>query len=358
MQRNINKKILITPLFGIGDALLTTPALKILKSNYPEFHITFFTFNLATYELFKNNPNIDRLLYYPLIKKGKVTSLFYILKNFSFKFDFVINFYPSNRKDYNFFSFLSFAPKRVGHRYNNFDFKEFNWLKNFTIKENNLLHCVEENVKLLEFFDIKVPEKEIPELQIHIKEEEIEKSQSFLKASLKSMNSENNINIGIHPGSSIFKNHVHRRWPGDKFVELINQLPEFNFFIFAGNEDRDVCDYIYRQCNSKNVKKISNKSIREIASLIKCMNLFVSNDSGLMHLAAAVGTPVVAIFGPTNPLWVKPWRVKHKIVKMNLKCSPCFVYSPAPLTCKIKKKYSCLNELMAEDVVNAIKELL
>ena len=92
---------------------------------------------------------------------------------------------------------------------------------------------------------------------------------------------------------------------------------------------------------------------------MKNLDLFVSNDSGLMHLAAAVGLPVVAIFGPTNPKWVKPWKVNSKIVKLNLDCSPCFVYSPKLLMCARKKEeFKCIRDITPEMVINAIKEML
>jgi len=351
-------RILITPLFGIGDAILTTPALKILKENSPDSCITFFTFNSAIYEIFKTNPHIDNLLYYPLTKKNKIISFFYILKHFSFRFDTVINFYPSNRKDYNIFSFFTFSPKRIGHRYNHFDLKELNWLKNFTVKEDNKLHCVEENIKLLEFLNIKIPRRDIPQTEIFLTDSEMKKAKDFLKSLTCNNSFIKEKKIGIHTGSSSFKNHVHRRWPKEYFLEVVNYFDNKLFFLFGTEEEKKENLFIQKNCKYSNVIIVENKPIREVASIIKNLDMFISNDSGLMHVAAAVGTPVIAIFGPTNPVWVRPWCKKFKVIGAKLKCSPCFYYSPEPLTCKNTKKWECLKKIKPEFLIDEIKEML
>jgi len=164
--------------------------------------------------------------------------------------------------------------------------------------------------------------------------------------------------IGIHPGSSKFKNHTNRRLPKEKFLELTNTLDDFYFFIFSGEDEKDEADFIYSNSKSNNVIKVEGKSIREVASIMKYLNIFVSNDSGLMHLAATMGIPVVGIFGPTNPNWIHPWGVKYQIVQTNLECSPCFYYSPRPLECKLREKFKCLREISVEKIIATIYKLL
>ncbi len=355
MRKN---KILIAPLFGIGDTLLTTPALKILKEKYPKFHITYFTFSKATYEILKMNPNIDKILYYPLLKSNKLASLIFIFKKFSFKFDIVINFYPSNRKEYNIFSFLTFTGKRVGHRYKHNDLKELNWLKNRTIKEEDNFHCVEENIRLLKFFNIDISEEQIPDIEIFLTDNEVKQGKTFLKNSIKNFNNQMETkNIGIHVGSSLFKNHKYKRWPKEYFLEVINYFSDYNFFLFGTNEEKEENKYIFKNAINKNIIIVENKSIREVAAIIKNLDLFISNDSGLMHLSAATGTKTIGIFGPTNPAWVRPWGKKHIFLQSKLKCAPCFYYSPKPLTCNNSIKWQCLKSITPNILIEKIKML-
>ena len=83
-----------------------------------------------------------------------------------------------------------------------------------------------------------------------------------------------------------------------------------------------------------------------------------TNDSGLMHIAAAMETPVVAILGPTNKNFIYPWRVKHALARLSLPCSPCFYYSPKPLSCKLNESYKCITDLGASEVSQALNEVL
>ncbi|GAB6184040.1 glycosyltransferase family 9 protein [Thermodesulfovibrio hydrogeniphilus] len=339
-------RVLALPLYGIGDVLMTTPAIRILKEQKPDISLTYICMFSSQYEILSKNPFIDRLILFPFFELGVLKSMRFAL-SLRGEFNCSINFYPSNRKHYNILAFLAGAPVRIGHRYLHRDFLELNFLKNKTIMENEELHNVEENVRLLSFFGINA--NEIPAMEIYLTDEEIERGRSLLKKGV--------LNIGIHAGTSRYKNHIHKRWDKEKFVELVNRMDGCHFFIFGGKDDEDVNRFIIEKCKNK-VTLFENKPIREVASLIKALNLFISNDSGLMHIAAAVGTPVLAIFGPTNPNFVRPWGVKHKVVRAELPCSPCFYYSPKPLKCKINDKFKCLKEISVDEVLKSVESLL
>jgi len=337
-------KILILPLYGIGDTLMTTPAIETLKKSIDCWIVNLCMFR-STYEVLKNNPFIDELIYFPFFERGILKSLKFI---FSLrKFDCSINFYPSNRKQYNVLSFLAGAKIRIGHRYLKRDLQELNFLKNRTVKEDPNLHNVEENLRLLEFLGIKINEP--GQMRIYLDEEEIEYGKGFVMK-----HSNRAIKVGVHTGTSSFKGHRQRRWDKEKFVELINSLPDYDFFLFGTEEEKEENQYIFSNAKYRNVVVVENTPIRLVASIIRQMDVFLSNDSGLMHLAAATGTPVVAIFGPTNPAWVSPWGVRHRIVRAGLPCSPCFYYSPEPLRCKTNRNFQCLREI----TVNMVKEAL
>jgi ADP-heptose:LPS heptosyltransferase len=110
--------------------------------------------------------------------------------------------------------------------------------------------------------------------------------------------------VGFHPGAG----KVPNRWPSGKFAELIDRLSahyEVAAFLTSGPMDEAVVTSTVRQLK-RPVQVIANQTIRTIASIIKQADVYVSNDTGVMHIAAAVGTPVVALFGPTDPLQWAP----------------------------------------------------
>jgi len=92
---------------------------------------------------------------------------------------------------------------------------------------------------------------------------------------------------------------------------------------------------------------------------LKRCNVFVTNDSSLMHIASALKLDVVAIIGPTNKNFIHPWKTEYKIVTLDLECSPCFFYSPKPLKCyRDDVLFKCIIELNVDMVYAAVKEML
>jgi heptosyltransferase-2 len=351
------KKILVTPLVGMGDTLMTTPALSLLKSRFPDSKITCVTLNRASHDILSGNPHIDRLDYFPLTSAGFLRGVSHILARYALKHDISITFYPSNRAAYNLFAALSLCRVRIGHRYLHSDYSQLNWLKNRTDIEDTVTHCVVKNVRLLAHIDKAFssdadPEK-IPPARIYLTEKELSYARNYRKSS------DAVTCVGIHAGTSVFKGHAKRRWPAEKFASLIDSMSDIKFLLFGTAEDDDANNAI--MANVKNrlqVTRVSTSTIREAAAVIGTLDAFVTNDSGLMHVAAAMGTPVAAILGPTNPAFIHPWKVSHCIVRTKLPCSPCFYYSPVPLICRLDGSYRCLTELPVDDVRRALESLL
>jgi heptosyltransferase-2 len=347
------KKILVLPMYGIGDVLMTTPAIRNLKEQL-DAEITYLHMFKTTKDILLNNPYVDKSIFFPFLESGKLSGLRFLL-DLRHTYDCSINFYPSNRRQYNLAAFIAGGPVRIGHRYVLRDFLELNFLKNRTVKEDDHLHNVEENLRLLNFLGIK-DTKPYP-LEIYFTEEE----KSFAHRWLKERQIDKNILIGIHPGTSTFKNHDKRRWPETSFAELIDKLSaELRgsiFLLFGGTEEKSLRDTILSKVlDQKRVFSADSVPIRQAASLLRKCSLFIGNDAGPMHMAAAVGIPTAAIFGPTNPVWVRPWGVKHKIVRSGLLCSPCFRYSPKPLQCIANTGFSCLKEITSDYVLNTCRD--
>jgi ADP-heptose:LPS heptosyltransferase len=347
------EKIIVTPLIGMGDTLMTTPALRLIKTYHPDWHITYSTISTSNYELLKGNPYIDDLQYYPLKAAGFFNGPWYIFNHFFGKYSISLTFYPSNRASYNLFAFLTGAPRRIGHTYAHRNASQLNWLKNKTVREDPGKHCVEQNAALLSFLGISCDQDKIPPMEIFLTREEKEKMREFYK------NISRKTVIGIHAGTSTFKNQDKRRWPKECFCELINRFPGRHFILFGTKEEEDVNQFIQSNVSKREyVTIIDGKPLREVMAIIGNCNGFVSNDSGLMHIAAAMKVPTLALLGPTNPAFIHPWKVPYALARSGIECSPCFFYSPKPLTCVRNINYKCMQDITVDMVEKGLTDLM
>lgn len=345
-------KILILALSGIGDALMFTPALRILRRARPKAQIHVLVMFPGVKDIYSSNPDLDKIIYYNFLQNGALKSLKFVM-SLRGRYDLSINVYPSNRKEYNIISFLLGAKKRVAVEYLRTNLRNLGRLNNITIKENDLLHNVNENINLVGKI-LNLEKIEEPKLQLDISGENRVYAEQFLKS--KSI-IESELVIGFHPGCATLKNQIKRRWEPEKFAELGRKLIENNsatIFLFGGPEEEALKENISELINSEKVIVVKTPDLMKSAAIMKRCNVFVTNDSSLMHIASALGLKVIAIIGPTNTKYIHPWKTEHKMVSLNLDCSPCFFYSPKPLTCsRTDIKYKCIKELTVEMVYNS-----
>jgi len=350
------KRILILPLYGIGDVLMTTPAIRNLKEQL-DCEITYLHMFKTTHDILLNNPHIKENIFFPFLTSSKLKGVSFLLQ-FRKKFDCSINFYPSNRRDYNLAALIVGCPERIGHRYRVSDLSELNFLRNRSVMEDDSLHNVEENLRLLDFLGIR--ERKPYPLEIYPTDHEISFAEGWFA---QRGTRESTFIVGIHPGTSVFKGHDRRRWSEGSFAGLIDmlslKLKDSIFLLFGGPEEQDLRRTMVSSVrNAQMVLPVDSVSVRQAAALMTKCGLFISNDSGPMHMAAAAKVPTVAIFGPTNPVWVRPWGVEHRVVTACTSCSPCFRYSPKPLGCGSGLDFACLREITVEQVYDACLELM
>ncbi|MDH7605155.1 MAG: glycosyltransferase family 9 protein [Melioribacter sp.] len=350
-------KILVIALSGIGDALMFTPALKKLKEEFPASEIDALVMYKGVKEIYERLKEISKIHYWEFLKEGKIKSLLFVSR-LRKKYDISINVYPSNRKEYNIINFLIGAKKRLAVKYLRKDFQNFGFLNNFRIQEDDNLHNVEENIKLCELISNK-KFNDVSELILNFINDDLEFGENFLKE--KNI-TENELVIGFHPGCSTLKNHDKRRWETDKFAELGKKLIEEHkakILVFGGPEEKVLKEDVIKKINSHSAISVNTSSLIHTAAVMKRCNIFVTNDSSLMHIASALKLNVVAIIGPTNPNYIHPWKTNYRIASLNLDCSPCFYYSPKPLKCTRKDiQFKCIKELNTALVYNHVKSFL
>ncbi len=353
LKQQAVRKILVLCLPGIGDTLLFTPALRLLREHFPQAQIWVLVMFKGSREILERNPHIDRILLWEFLREGATRSLRFLLGLRRFRFDISIMAYPANRIEYSLVHLLVGAKRRYGHRYHHRDLSSLNVLHGRTVREDDRRHNVEENLALLRLLGIEV--RNTASLELYLSPED----RAFAQAWLAQRRLQDALLIGFHAGTAEFKNQARRRWAKDKFATLgdaVTMRLGACVLIFGGPDEENLKEDIRRRMSAQAVV-VSDTTMRQTAALIERCALFVSNDSALMHTAAALDVPCVVVFGPTNPRWVHPYGTEHRIVRRDLPCSPCFYYSARPLTCS-RGDFACIQGVGVDQVLEAVGQLL
>lgn len=316
------RKILVIKLKGIGDVVLSSISLDNLKINFPKAEIDFLT-EPPSKPILENNKNIARILLF--MKKEKFAGIKLLFTVFSKKYDLVIDFYSNPRTA--LITFFSFAKYRAG-----FPYRGRKYAYNlFGPEERGKYHSAELHLQFLKSIGLDAPFKDI---NIYLDRTVIEFSDAFFKDNF----SPSDFVVGLSPSGGWDS----KKCPPFKFVESALKISELytdiKFLILWGPEDYNDAVEIFN--GLKNISLLApSTSVAESAALMKKCNIIISNDSGPMHIAAALGTPILAFFGPTDPLMQGPFSTNSDWIRLEeLDCIGCNL-----LNCPIEKK--CFNDL-------------
>jgi heptosyltransferase-1 len=136
-------------------------------------------------------------------------------------------------------------------------------------------------------------------------------------------------------------------WGDDRFAALIRRLPAERVVLTGSGADRSRLERLAPGCRNL----AGQTTLPELAALYARCAVVVTNDTGPMHIAAAVGTPVVAIFGPTDPLLTGPYGPQHTVLRAGIPCSPCFSRS-----CRHSQPMECMNAISVDRVLQAVQQ--
>jgi heptosyltransferase-2 len=349
------RSVLFIALSGIGDALMASPAIRLLRQRYPQAQIDLLCMFQGVEDLYVRNPDIRKVLKWDFLNASPVSSLRFVF-GLRGRYDVSVSVYPQNRWPYNLIGFLIGAPMRLGHDYDHVNLRAMNWLNTRRVREDALTHNVEENVRLMELLDVPRP-TDIPPMHVSLREDDRKADDAWLEANGLGSRS---LFVGIHAGSATFKNQARRRWSVEKYGELCRRLMNergATILLFGGKDELGLNQSVNEAMGGAG--HIVQAPFMTTAALMSRCALFVCNDTGLMHLAAGLGLPIVTIFAFTNPHYVYPWKTRYEMVRHDLECSPCFYYSPRPAQCKWKEdQYRCVTRIEVEEVWKAVEKVL
>ncbi len=161
--------------------------------------------------------------------------------------------------------------------------------------------------------------------------------------------------IGMIPGSQWGT----KRWPADRFAALISYLTQrsqIRVVLFGGSQDRCIAEAIIAGCQTPVIDLIGQTPLPDLAAYLDCCRVVVSNDTGPMHIAAALGKPIVVLYGPTTPeLGFYPYGVPWEAASVSLPCRPCHAHGPQ--RCPVSH-WRCMLDLSVERVAEGVHRLL
>ena len=340
-------KILIIKLNHIGDTLLITASLKAIKKSYPHCLIDVVV-RKGCEGILLNNPDINNIVAIAAPERKNrnfllsCKEIFHIFKKLFFKrYDYSFDLTNSDRA--RIINILSFSKRKVVNswhtnikktfkRFFYTDFIEYAWGdKHQVLKDYNTIKSI------LELED------NVPNLCINT---------DFHTNILDTLKLKKNSYIVIHPTTR----WKFKQWDIEKWKEITSYINILGLkVLFTCGPDKDEVEYIKNILvdDKKNTSTLGQTSLIELAKLIENAQLFIGVDTAASHISAAVGTPSVILFGPTDEWSWHPWKVEHKLILGNCTCK-----INRKITCDKTKILPCMNSISIEDVKININNLL
>ena len=336
------KKILVRSTNWIGDTVMMLPSLMALKKNFPHAQITVLA-KPWVIPLLKDHPSVNKTMIFS--KNGSVlSSLRELLRIISWlrseRFDMAVLFQNAFEA-----AFLAYAGKityRIGYTTDGRGFLLTHKVK----RDRHILsvHQVEYFLNLIEAMNCHVEERK-PLLYVN----EEDSRASSLMLSSRGIEDRSFI-IGINPGAEYGSA---KRWPEERFAVVGKWAAErwnAKVVIFGSSSETEISAKVaslMRPANSVNL--CGHTTLGQAMALIKRCNFYLTNDSGLMHIAAAFNIPLVAIFGPTDHVVTSPVSNNARIIRHSIDCSPCLKeVCPSDHRCMLSIEPEEVWEKMAE----------
>ncbi len=292
-------KILVISLAGIGDTLFATPLLHELRENFPGATIDALVMWPGAKDLLENNPHLNRVFQKNLLTCGRLPGIKFLAALRHEHYDFSINTHPQSRVHYRVAARIVGAKTRFSHCYDGFSPLD-RLLVNQTLPQDYFRPAAENNLAVLPLLGAK-EKLAAHELEIFLTPAEKKWADDFF--------SEKNLTgkkwLGVHVGSGGTKNLALRRWPLENFIELTRRLQtEKNLpvLFFGGPEEKLAHEKIRAVLPDAIVPP--TKNLRQAAAMLAKASAFLSVDTALMHVAAAMRVPAQVVI--ETPTWNKP----------------------------------------------------
>lgn len=334
-------RILVRAVNWIGDAVMTTPALCAVRQTFPAAEITILANPLVS-QLFLHHPGIDRVITFDRNgrHKGIAGRLRLAAELRRERFDLALIL--PNSFDSALVPFLAGIPRRLGKAS---DGRSLLLTERYTEPEQTApMHEIRHYLSLLRHFGIH-GDADCPLLATTADEDR--EAAALLAA--RGISGDRPL-LGINAGASFGSA---KRWYPERFAEVARRLSmEWNaeVLLFGGPGEQDIVEIIEKQLKGACLNLAGTTSVRQLMALIKRCSFFITNDSGPMHIAAAFGVPLVAVFGSTDHVGTAPFSKQAVIVRTAADCAPCKLR-------QCPTDHRCMTGITANDVTVAARTL-
>jgi ADP-heptose:LPS heptosyltransferase len=353
-------KILLIALSGIGDTLIATPLLHELRANFPEAHIDALVMWAGARDLLVGNPNVNRVWQRNLIKEGPMKTLPFLHALRRERYDLSLNAHTQGRIHYRLVSRSIGARLRVSHSYENASPLD-RLLVHKTIPQDYGVHSIENNNRLLPLVGARTLLAS-HDMEVYLCGEELLWAEEFIaRKGLKER-----MRLGIHVGSGGTKNLALKRWPLDRYIELLHRLtvshPKHAILLFGGPEEQEAHARIRTQVPTETIFTPETSNLRQVACLMKHCHAFLSVDTALMHLAAAMKVPNQIVIeaptlNPTNLPYGNPYRIVRNPA-VNGQNLDYYCYDGGPIKGNDEELVALMSSITVESVLGVLTDAL
>ena len=316
--------------------VLLTPALRALKRAYPESNVTLLLRPLVA-ELMETHPYVDTCIV-DTKNRGRYRSLRELTRRIRrTAFDVAVVLHPTSFRNA-LVPFLARVPMRVGTNVNG-----RGMLLTASRKDDTSVHEVHRYLRVLQLLDI---DTNLDSLEFWHTDTERRIIQDLLDA--ENVSSTDKL-IALNLGTTWRT----KRWDIVNFAAVIEQIahlaPDVRIVLTGSSNELALVEALPTSLPIINL--VGKTSILQLGALLERCEVCLTCDSGPMHIAAAVGTPTVSLFGPTDPVRHKPYGTGHTIIEKPIECRPCY-----KRTCQRQDTpHLCMKEISIGEVVNALK---
>jgi lipopolysaccharide heptosyltransferase II len=353
-------KILVISLAGIGDTLLATPFIHELRANFPDATIDALVLWPGSKDLLENNPHLNHVHQKKLVTAAKFEALRFLWSLRREHYDISINTHPQSRIHYRLAARIVGAPTRISHEH-----ECFGWLDrrlvNRTLPQDYSKHTIENNFAILPLLgaETKLPAHKI---EIFLTPEEERWANNFLtghKLAGRKL-------LGIHVGSGGTKNLPLKRWPLNHYAGLIRRLNrerrDLSVLLVGGPEEAGDHEVILAQADRDRTIQVGAGNLRQAAALMQRYNAFLSVDTALMHLAAAMKVPKqIVIEAPTLNATNLPYGNPFTLVKNPVVAGrnlDYYRYDGNDIKGTREELLACMASIKVEDVFETVTRLI
>jgi heptosyltransferase-2 len=337
------RRLLIRSTNWIGDAVMTVPAVRAIRRNFPGTRISMLAKPWVA-PVFAHSPHVDDILIYDANGRHSGVGGTILLSRELRRHRFDAAVLLQNAIEAAVIAFMAGIPRRIG-----FDTDARRLLLTHPVHctpAHKTIHQTGYYLKMLEGAGLVGGRRT---LELSVGAHDRQQAERIL--SLRGVTSGQRV-VGLNPSATF---GPAKQWFPERYAALgdrLNTTLDARILIFGGPSDRDLGETISRMMAAPAIDLSGQTSLGEAMAMIDRCHAFVTNDSGLMHVAAALNTPVVAIFGSTNSTTTSPYSPVSRIVRVPIECSPC-MQPVCPLG-----HMNCMQQVTVTMVLDAVKGLL